>query len=158
MKDTINFLGGLTSMVIFLAAAMMVVTACSSQTEQREALTRHQRIWSQQGIKNYQYRLQVNCFCPQEITEPVTVKVSNGITTSVSYVATGMPAQSEYFVKYDTVDKLFLIIDNALKQGADEITVTYDETFGFPTHINIDFVKQAIDDEIAYNVTEFRKY
>ncbi len=75
---------------------------------------------------------------------------------SVSYVSTGKPAERRYFEKYDTVDKLFLVVDDALKRKAAEISVTYDETLGFPKSIKIDYIKLAIDDEIAFNITGFQ--
>ncbi len=141
---------------ILLAALLMFTLACDSQNDVKDSLSRHQRLWVNQGIRSYQYRLQVNCFCPPEVTDPVIVEVREGAASSVLYAATGKPAESKYFDKYDTVDELFLVIEDTIKRGADEISVTYDETLGFPTRIYIDFVKQAVDDEIAYNISDFQ--
>ena len=148
-------LGYLIALVLF-AGVLISGMSCGRQNEQMQSLTRHQRLWAQQGIVSYQYRLQVNCFCPPEVTGPFIVQVRDGTPSSVLYAATGKPAESRYFEKYDTIDEMFLVVDDALKRKAAEISVTYNETLGFPTSIYIDFIKQAVDDEIAYGVTEFQ--
>jgi len=33
--------------------------------------------------------------------------------------------------------------------------VTYDSTYGYPVEINIDFIKNAIDDELYLSASEF---
>jgi hypothetical protein len=138
-----------------LLVAVVSGLACDAQNEIKESLNRHRQQWASQEISSYRYQLRVNCFCPPEITDPVIVEVRDGATISVSYAATGRPAESRYFEKYDSVDELFLVIDDALGRRAAEISVTYDEKLSLPTRIYIDFVKQAIDDEIAYDVSEF---
>jgi hypothetical protein len=139
-----------------LLVAVVSGSACGAQNKIEESLNRHRQQWAGQEIGSYRYQLRVNCFCPPEVTEPVIVEVRNGATISVSYAATGRLAESRYFEKYDTVDELFIVIDDALGRKADEISVTYDEKLGFPTRIYIDFVKQAVDDEIAYDVSGFQ--
>ena len=52
-------------------------------------------------------------------------------------------------------DGLFQKIGDAVKQRADSITVTYDETFGYPTEIRIDMNLFGRDDEIWYAITDF---
>jgi hypothetical protein len=142
-------------LIIFLLLAALA-PACGPRNDVKDSLSRHQRLWVNQGIKNYQYRLRVNCFCPPEVTDQVIVEVRAGAASSVSYAASGKPAESKYFDKYDTMDELFLVIEDAIKRGAAEISVTYDETSGIPTRISIDFVKLAIDDEIAYDISNFQ--
>ena len=76
------------------------------------------------------------------------------------------PSLMEYFQGFATVDKLFDQIENSFQiQGnvdtagdkADEVKVTYDETYGFPSQINVDFIKEAVDDELSLQITDFEK-
>jgi len=141
---------------ILLAAVTAFGSACTRQETPEQSLARHQRLWAAQNIASYQYQLQVSCFCPPAVTDPVIIKVRDGTAESVAYAATGMPAESQFFERYDTLDKLFQVINQALEGKAAEISVSYDETLGFPRQIYIDFVKEAVDDEIAYNVSGFQ--
>ncbi|MFL6069846.1 MAG: DUF6174 domain-containing protein [Actinomycetes bacterium] len=54
-----------------------------------------------------------------------------------------------------TIDGLFVELGRAMK-GADQVDVTYDAETGVPTQINVDWIRNAIDDEIGYAVTNFR--
>lgn len=54
-----------------------------------------------------------------------------------------------------TIDDVFARLDTALNH-ADEVTVTFDERFGFPVSITVDGDKDAIDDENSYQVSDFK--
>ena len=41
--------------------------------------------------------------------------------------------------------------------AADEVTVKYDATYGFPTEATIDVVKEAIDDELYLTISNFEE-
>jgi hypothetical protein len=36
--------------------------------------------------------------------------------------------------------------------------VEYDESKGFPISIDIDYIKNAVDDEVFYSVSEYQEY
>jgi hypothetical protein len=55
---------------------------------------------------------------------------------------------------YATIDRLFTQLKSALDE-ADEVATTYDSTYGFPTSISIDQIKQAVDDELFITVDHF---
>jgi hypothetical protein len=121
----------------------------------RNELDKHRHIWENEVVRDYQYRLQVLCFCPPEVTNPVIVEVKGGVTSSVIYVGTGLPVGNTNFIKYDTIDEMFQVIEYAIDQGADEIKVEYDADLGYPARIEIDFIKMAVDDEITYTISHF---
>jgi hypothetical protein len=61
------------------------------------------------------------------------------------------PKFSESFL---TIDELFDIIDSA-RQKADKLIVEYNQKTGYPEYIEIDYIKEAIDDEVTYRVDSF---
>lgn len=81
----------------------------------------------------------------------------NGSPRSVVYADTGASVATDYFQHYDTVEKLFDAIQDAIKRDADEVTVTYDPALGYPSNISIDFEEMAIDDEITFVVSAFER-
>jgi hypothetical protein len=120
-------------------------------------LHQYRRQWEAQKITDYRYTLQISCFCVPEIVQPLEIQVRNGVTTSLTKIASGAPVDTEYF-DFDqiaTMPKLFALIESAIANKAASISVTYDSVFGFPAHISIDHIKYAIDDEISYTVTDF---
>ncbi len=61
----------------------------------------------------------------------------------------------QLFARYATIDSLFDFTGKTLR-SADEIQVEYDPTYGFPAKVQIDFLKQAVDDELSLSVTNFQ--
>lgn len=62
---------------------------------------------------------------------------------------------SRYFQHADTIDKLFGLIERALEEDADVVSVEYDGEYGFPTDISIDWYREGYDDEVWCVVREF---
>jgi hypothetical protein len=143
-------------MAVLLVGTAVLGTGCGARNEIGESLAAHQSRWSDQGKDSYRYELRIGCFCPPEVTDAVLVFVRDGITDSVLYIESGRSAESRYFEKYDTIDKVFLVIQDAIDREADKLEVTYDEDLGIPTRIYIDFIEQAADDEISYEITRFQ--
>lgn len=118
-------------------------------------LKNNRRLWNQQNISNYRYTLTRSCFCTAEARGPVIVEVRNGVTTSVTSVATGQPVSADLFKEYDTVPKLFNVIKDAIARKASSLTVEYNSTLGYPTKINIDYNAQIADEELYLTVENF---
>lgn len=118
-------------------------------------LRNNTKLWNQQNISNYRYKLTRSCFCTLEARGPVIVEVRNGVTTSVTSVATGQPVSTDLFKQYDTVPKLFNVIKDAIARKASSLNVQYDSTLGYPTQINIDYSAQIADEELYLTVENF---
>ena len=102
--------------------------------------------WADTGSANYQYSFQRSCFCVD--TQPVRITVVNGSITEVLNLDTNEMVDSSRFQFYFTIDDFFDCIQESLDRGADEFTAMYDEVFGYPLDVDIDFIKQAVDDEM----------
>ncbi|MEH2339254.1 DUF6174 domain-containing protein [Nostoc sp.] len=116
----------------------------------------NRRFWSGQNISNYDYTLSNSCFCIADARGPVVIKVRNGQTTSVTSVATGKPVNPEFFQNYNTIPKLFDVIQDAIKRKAFSLNVEYSARFGYPTKINIDYNSQIADEEKYLTIENFK--
>ena len=114
-------------------------------------LTANQQKWAENGADDYRYRMQRSCFCPPEITTPGIVVVRGDAITEVSRVD-GFGSLDP--APYLSVDGLFAVIQDAIDQGADEISVSWDPLLGYPTDIYVDSIIPAVDDEIAYSARD----
>jgi hypothetical protein len=114
-----------------------------------------QALWDSQDINSYQYTLQVSCFCLVEATRPVTIEVIDGQVASMTYADDGTAADPALFERYDSVDKLFAIINDAESQDPVRLDVTYDETYGVPLSVNIDISEMIADEELYFTVSDF---
>ncbi|MBN3908128.1 MAG: hypothetical protein HWQ35_16740 [Nostoc sp. NMS1] len=117
----------------------------------------NRRLWDEQKISNYRYTFSNGCFCIAEARGPVIIEVRNGKTTITS-VATGQPVENpEFFEKYNTIPKLFNVIQDAINRQAYSLNIDYSPRFGYPTQINIDYNSQIADEEIYLTIENFQE-
>jgi len=46
-------------------------------------------------------------------------------------------------------------VEELMKNDVASVEIEYDKTYGFPTLISIDYIKDAIDDEVTYMYSDF---
>jgi hypothetical protein len=137
-----------------LALLLLVSTACSPRAGSE--LSRHQATWHAAGIDHYRFDLHVGCFCVFSDRMPLSIEVLDGRAVSIAYNdGTPVPAAEQAtFASYATIDALFTFTADAISR-ADEIKVSYDPQYGFPSDVQIDFARGAADDELTLSVTSF---
>jgi len=129
----------------------------------QQTLSANQLKWQQSAIDAYRFTVRKSCFCPLSDTLPIQFMVENNQLTDSAYDCSNLnfiraePLCDEQPASRlnQTTDSLFQIIQNAINQKADVINVDYDQTYGYPTSIAIDFITLAADDEISYQVSDF---
>ncbi len=135
----------------------LVLSACSLAG--KSEIQQNQQKWQDSGISHYRYNVFVGCFCVFNEDMPLVIEVQDGKVVSMEYQS-GKEIEASnraLFDKYATMDRIFSELEADLNGKADEVTVTYDPTYGFPTKVNIDFIKNAVDDEVALTVSNFEK-
>lgn len=117
---------------------------------ERDELGDRRTQWILSGVfDNYEMVVTAHCFCPTEYTTPRHVTVVDGEIDTVE------PEPPAGFDMPVTVDDLFELIERGFDE-ADVVDVSYDDEFGFPDSIFIDWNTMTMDEESAYEVTDFR--
>ncbi|NES82144.1 MAG: hypothetical protein F6K10_12490 [Moorea sp. SIO2B7] len=117
-------------------------------------LEKNRRKWHSHKIKSYQYLSTMMCFCAPPANITIKVLVRKNVVTSVTNAETNQPISNPNLESYKSIDELFEVIEKAVKKGAAQILVDYDSQFGYPSRINIDYIKMAADDEITFLATD----
>jgi len=143
---------------IILIVIALILAACSVGGSE---FSQNQQKWTDANIQHYRFLLNISCFCAFRDQMPLTVEVQNGeivgMTAQDGSVIATSDANYEYFAKYATIDLLFAELEKDLGGEAEAVTVKYDATYGFPSEINIDFIKNAADDELYLYASGFEK-
>ncbi|WP_420130013.1 DUF6174 domain-containing protein [Longimicrobium sp.] len=126
---------------------------------QRDKLNQARTQWDSKNVSSYTYILELQCFCaPASQLEPVLVTVQNGAVTSLQYWDEDpddrTPAPASIFGPYDTVEELFALIAEAISQDADVLQVGYDQEYGFPNVVNVDY-QVGGDEQVLVFVSQF---
>jgi hypothetical protein len=141
---------------IILLSLTLMLMACSAGTAS-EFDTNKAR-WDNANISNYRYTLSVSCFCAFMDEMPVQVEVQNDQVVSITSVkGTVIDSTNQLYPvveHYATIDGLFEQLKSA-QETAEEVAVVYDATYGFPSSIAIDQIKNAADDELYLTVENF---
>ena len=139
---------------IVLGLAVVLGSGCSvlgidngTETELKD----ERRAWVAQNLRSYTYEYLRSCFCLE--VRPVIITVQNGEVTSVVFKENGEPV-TQYLDNYLTITDLYdYLIDAA--ERADEMAVAFDGTRHIPVLADIDFIKNAADDELRLTLSSF---
>lgn len=110
------------------------------------------RLWDRENPANYAVTVQRLCFCGN--VDQVRIVVVNRQVISRTVVASQQPLPANLNESYPDIPGLFATVKDAILR-ADAINVSFDRTYGFPSDATIDFIKNAIDDELTLKVTDF---
>jgi len=139
---------------IFIAFAL---AACSGGNQSE--IERNQQKWQDANVSHYRYHLTLGCFCVFSQDMPLIIEVQEGQVVSMEYQSGNEidAGSRELFDKYATIDSIFAELEADLNGAADKVVVEYDPTYGFPTKADIDFIEEAIDDELYLSLANFEE-
>lgn len=144
---------------IILLTLSLLLAACSFGAASGSEFDQNKATWDNANISHYRYTLSVSCFCAFMDEMPVTIEVENDQVVSITSVKGTVIDSSNTMVypavePYTTIDAMFEQLKTAQAE-AEEITVVYDPTYGYPSSIAIDYIKQAADDELYLTIENF---
>lgn len=143
--------------ILFIILAALLVGCASIAGQAGSDIDNAQEKWQDANISHYRFELTVGCFCIFSQDMPLIIEVKDGEVVSMEYKSGNEidPANMELFQRYATIDRIFAEIAKARGGEADNVTVTYDETYGYPKDVGIDFQEQAADEEIYLTISSF---
>lgn len=136
----------------FLVVGVVGSSACDDPVVVSEFEAAQAR-WVDSGISNYAYTLRRGCFCLPEFVGPVRIVVENGQVVSRTLVSTSEEPLGDAD-RWPAIEGLFAYIERATRE-ADETTVRYHPDLGYPVEINVDWIREAVDDEESVSVESF---
>ncbi len=143
---------------LILLTLIVILTACSVAAPSE--FERNRQTWQDSGVTHYRFSLHIGCFCVFSDKMPITVEVQNGEVISMTYPDGTLVAETdpnyEIFSQHATIERLFSELGAGLTGDAEEVTVTYDSSRGFPAEIYFDYIKAAADDELGLSVSNLR--
>lgn len=138
----------------FLAwSVCLVLAGCVGHDNAlRSELRDEKSKWLAQSIHNYSFTFERQCFCGEAGHYVVTVK--NDAITSVVSADDGQTKTLSATDPWYTIPELFDYLIEATTR-ADNIQIHFDLAAHLPDIVAIDFVSNAIDDELNLGVTNF---
>lgn len=119
------------SCVAMFAIAALGLVACKSTTTPQGGLATARARWAARGPDSYAVTVTRSCECMPEASGSVRVTVKSNSVESRVYTSSGAAVTAQYASVFPSVEELFVMIDEAIRRGAD-IQVKYDPTLGYP--------------------------
>ena len=143
--------------VVFALAAMagcVVVTTEPIRSPLQEELDANLAKWAASGLDTYEYRFVRACECRPEVSGPIIITVENGTVTAVK-----RPDDSPDLPPWEggstpTIPHLFGTVQSAIDGEPGSIIVEYDDQWGYPTNIYIDWDLGTADEETSYSASD----
>lgn len=142
--------------IIMLLSALVLVSCGGKQwdtTEVETGLLEAKGLWAENGPDNYQYAWYKFCFCPER--REITVNVESGQFVSAVYTGTDEAPPVNQNGYFETVESWFEYIESVINNNPDSLEITYNEQYGYPESIQIDYESQRADDEKSFYIEMF---
>lgn len=144
--------------LLILCISLILFTACGSESKKSinnkkaeyQAFSDHKKLWHNTQTKDYSFVVKKSCFCPYEENKQITV--DNTKVIEAKYIPSNEVINDN---KIKSMDDYFNIIEDALNKDVYTLTVNYDEIYGYPKEITIDYDEQMADEELTYTITHF---
>lgn len=135
----------------YLSILALILCAGPSQADEfSDILAANQAKWRARQPAHYSYRHGQSCFCMAVTWQ---IEVENGTIREIKPVVFGsLPPTPNNL----GIDSVFEWVRQAKARNPDELKVTYDAEFGFPSGIRLDGSKQIDDDEISIGISLFK--
>ncbi len=115
-------------------------------------LLRHQRMWERAGFVNYDYTGSWVCECAEGWGAEALITVRGGEVAAVD-IRSSWPIDAVLYSQ--TIEDLFALTQAAIAGNADRVEVSYDETYGYPAELLIDYYEHMRNEERGFVVRSF---
>ncbi|MDP6340127.1 MAG: DUF6174 domain-containing protein [Candidatus Marinimicrobia bacterium] len=112
--------------------------------------------WDSMNMTHYDFNFRASCFCLDEWVREVHVSVSNDSIKSVLFTDNNLPPQELAPEQWHTIDALFELSKTCIEE-AHQYEIKYDDTYGNPSEISIDWNLQTADDEVVFFIKNVKK-
>jgi hypothetical protein len=134
--------------ILFFLGISLLFLSCKKETTELE---KNIEKWQSFKICNYTITRTVSCNCLDEYTIPKSFKIENCVVTYID----NEPYQGNQLVLNKTIDEMFEFINELYTKNTHILEVNYDDKYGFPTYLYIDYDKMIADDETSYSFSKF---
>ena len=117
------------------------------------ALAAAEAKWQKSRPATYEFAIEVTCFCPPPFERAQVFRVTNGVPARIGPGAA--PPSGTAWDHFDTIEELFAVVKRYLPGGV-RVNVQYDVELGYPRTADLDQAENMADDELRFNVTNFK--
>lgn len=138
---------------VYLLTSIVLVGCGSEHYNQMQVeldLLSARTSWSQNGLDTYSYSYDESCFCLNNGV--IDIYVDDNEVISATYQESGESVATDDLRRLKTVEEWFDYIEKLISEEPDYIRVEYNELYGNPTVIEVDFALDGADDGVLHQI------
>lgn len=112
--------------------------------------------WMGHGISSYEIEMQKICYCVPEVVRMMVFEVKKDKVDTVRYADTGDDVDPQHYGNFNTIEGMFTFVEQALEKNPADLSIAYDEKYGYVKEVSIDFKENIADDEISIIASNMR--
>jgi hypothetical protein len=112
--------------------------------------------WLAHGITDYEIEMQKICYCVPEVVRMMVFEVSDNKVKDVRYADTGEEVDPQHYGDFNTIEGMFSFVEQALDKNPADISIAYDDEYGYIKELSVDFKENIADDEISIIASNMR--
>lgn len=112
--------------------------------------------WKSHGISNYEIEMQKICYCVPEVVRMMVFEVGDEKVETVRYADTGEDVDPQHYGDFNTIEGMFTFVEQALEKNPADLSIAYDEKYGYIKELSVDFKENLADDEISIIASNMR--
>jgi len=137
--------------------SILLFISCSSEDNSLMIdLNANRQLWQSSQIESYKWVESISCEWGGPLLRDIFVvnNKKDRVDFDESLLFEGL-TDEDIFNAARTIDEAFDFIESLLSQNVASLNVEYDEIYGFPTIISVDYDIDFVDDEVLYRYTNF---
>ncbi|MFK7815994.1 MAG: DUF6174 domain-containing protein [Gammaproteobacteria bacterium] len=112
--------------------------------------------WLSHGISNYEIEMQKICYCVPEVVRMMVFEVEDNKVEEVRYADTGDNVDPQHYGDFNTIEGMFTFVEQALAKNPADLSISYDEKYGYIKELSVDFKENLADDEVSIIASNMR--
>ena len=139
-----------------IAEAVEPVSTKATTNDIATEIQKNREKWLAHEISGYQIEMQKICYCVPEVVRMMVFEVEGDDVTSVRYADSGEDVDPQHYGEFNTVEGMFTFVEQAILRKPADLSIAYDDQYGYIKELSIDFKENIADDEISIIASNMR--
>lgn len=139
-----------------VAEAVAPVSTKATTNDIATEIQMNREKWQAHEISGYQIEMQKICYCVPEVVRMMVFEIKDDEVASVKYADTGDDVDPQHYGDFNTIEGMFAFVEKALEKDPADLSIAYDEKYGYIKELSVDFQENIADDEISIIASNMR--
>ena len=140
---------------LILTFLVLSIVGCSLLNVSNREISLAEKKWQATGIKNYNYNLTIATLARDRACSTPRVGIEIEVRNGQLKKFGTCDLNAKHAKEFGTIDAVFLTLRNEKSESPPGLEVRFNESYGFPEYIDINYSRWLTDHRVQYHISEF---